>query len=348
MLQKIRNSNLAAKRSITALVAIAFVSVSVTSPAYAATLTASGSSFAYKYILACKDSTGHTITYSSTGSGTGRTQFNDGTTDFGASDAASALSKTGKYQYIPMTGGPITITYNVPELKGKTLKLDGPTLAKIFRGVVTVWNDAKIKDLNPGLMLPNKTITVVYRNGSSGTTENFTDYMNQVAATDWPNAKNSTFQNGAPSIPRGGKGAANSQVMITTLKNTKYAIGYVDLSDAITSGLSFAAVKNGAGDFVAPTANSSSLFLNSFSTADPLTGVKLDFTKSIAGAYNLSLITYAIAPLAGGNKSGTDIAAVKAAVGYLVSTCDKGPGLGYVKLSGALATAANDLVSKIA
>lgn len=323
---------------------ILFVAIS---PASAATLTASGSSFAYKYILACKAGTGHTITYSSTGSGTGRSQFEAGTTDFGASDAASTLAITGKYQYIPMTGGPITFAYNVPELKGKTVNLDGTTIAKIARGSITRWNDAAIKALNPKLTLPDQVIVFVYRNGSSGTTENLTNYLNQVAPTVWPNAKSSTFQTGAPSLPRGAKGAANSQVMVTTLKNTKYSLGYVDLSDATSSGLEFASVKNAAGEYVKPTAASAGLFLNSFSTADPLTGVTLDFTKSVTGAYTPSLITYAIAPIAGGKKTGSDLVAVKSAITYFVSTCDKGPALGYTKFSGSLATAANSLLANI-
>ena len=92
--------------------------ISTTQSASAADITASGSSFAYKYVVACKAGTGHNITYSSTGSGTGRSQFEAGTTDFGASDAATALATiTGKYMYIPFTGGPVGILYNNPSIK---------------------------------------------------------------------------------------------------------------------------------------------------------------------------------------------------------------------------------------
>lgn len=330
-----------------ALAAFGIIIASSTS-ASAADLTGSGSSFAFKYITACKGSSGHNVTYSSTGSGTGRNNFNDGVTDFGASDAASSLSKaTGKYLYIPVVGGPISLPYNVPELAGKTLKLDAPTLAKILRGSINKWNDAALVALNPGAAFPNKPIIVVYRSASSGTTENMTGYLNAVAPKEWPKVKNGTFSSATPSLPRGSKGAANSQVLVSTVKSTKYSIGYADLSDAVASKLPFADVKNENGEFVSPSVEAASKFLGDFSTADPLTGVALDYTKKIAGAYNMSLFTYAIAPKAGGMKSGTNIPAVKELVNYLLTGCKAGNALGYSPISGNLLTAAKALVEQI-
>lgn len=333
--------------AISALAALGIILASSTS-AHAADLTGSGSSFAFKYITACKSTSGHNVTYSSTGSGTGRNNFNDGVTDFGASDAASSLSKaTGKYVYIPVVGGPISLPYNVPEIQGKTLKLDAPTLAKILRGSISKWNDGAIASLNSGLKLPNKPIIVVYRSASSGTTENMTDYLNKVAPKEWPKVKNGTFSSATPSLPRGAKGAANSQVLVSTVKSTKYAIGYADLSDAIASKLPFADLKNENGEFVSPSVDAAAKFLGDFSTADPLTGVAIDFTKKIAGAYNMSLFTYAIAPKAGGVKSGTNIPAIKELVTHLLSGCKAGTALGYSPISGNLLTAANGLVAQI-
>lgn len=327
--------------------------VSTTQSASAADLTASGSSFAYKYIVACKAGTGHNITYSSTGSGTGRTQFAAATTDFGASDTANALtspsSVVGKHMYIPFTGGPIGIVYNNPGITGKTLKLDATTIAKIFRGSIVAWDDAAIKALNPTLTLPAKPITVVYRNASSGTSEGFTDYLNKVAPTVWTKVKNSTFTSSAPALPRNKKGAANSQIMVTTVKNTQYSIGYSDISDASgVKGLAFAQVKNENGEYLAPSAETAGKFLDSFTTiASDISGVTVDYTKKVAGGYNLSVFTYAIAPLAGGVKTTGDKAAVKAAVTYLISGCTKGTALGYSALSGDLKTAALALAAKI-
>ena len=324
--------------------------VSTTQSASAADITASGSSFAYKYVVACKAGTGHNITYSSTGSGTGRSQFQAGTTDFGASDAATALSGvTGKYMYIPFTGGPVGILYNNPAISGKTLKLDALTLAKIFRGSIVAWDDAAIKALNPSLSLPAKPITVVYRNASSGTSEAFTDYLNKVVPTVWTKAKSSTFTSSAPALPRNKKGAANSQIMVTTVKNTQYSIGYADISDASgVKGLAFAQVKNQNNEYLAPTAATAGKFLDTFPTiASDISGVTVDYTKSVPGGYNLSLFTYAIAPLSGGVKTTGDKAAVKAAVTYLISGCTKGAALGYSTLSGDLKTAALALAAKI-
>lgn len=320
---------------------------SSTTAASAADLTGSGSSFAFKYITACKASSGHNVTYSSTGSGTGRNNFNDGVTDFGASDAASALSKaTGKYLYIPVVGGPISVLYNVPEAKTQ-LKLDASTLAKILRGSIDRWNDGAIGALNPGVKLPNKPIIVVYRSASSGTTENMTDYLNKVAPTEWPKVKNGTFTSATPSMPRGAKGAANSQVLVSTVRSTKYAIGYADLSDAISSKMPFASMKNENGEFISPTPEAAAKFLGDFDKADPLTGVTIDFTKKVAGGYNMSLFTYAIAPKAGGVKPGTNAPAVKELVDHLLTKCKDGTGLGYSQISGNLLTAAKALVDQI-
>ena len=325
--------------------------VSTTQSASAADLTASGSSFAYKYVVACKAGTGHNITYSSTGSGTGRSQFQAGTTDFGASDVATALTgaAVGKYMYIPFTGGPVGILYNNPAISGKTLKLDALTIAKIFRGSIVAWDDAAIKALNPSLSLPAKPITVVYRNASSGTSEAFTDYLNKVVPTVWTKAKSSTFTSSAPALPRNKKGAANSQIMVTTVKNTQYSIGYADISDASgVKGLAFAQVKNQNNEYLAPTAATAGKFLDTFPTiASDISGITVDYTKSVPGGYNLSLFTYAIAPLNGGVKTTGDKAAVKASVTYLISGCTKGAALGYSTLSGDLKTAALALAAKI-
>jgi len=325
--------------------------VSTTQSASAADLTASGSSFAYKYIVACKAGTGHNITYSSTGSGTGRTQFAAATTDFGASDTANALTGAvvGKHMYIPFTGGAIGVVYNNPGITGKTLKLDATTIAKIFRGSIVAWDDAAIKALNPTLTLPAKPITVVYRNASSGTSEGFTDYLNKTAPAVWTKVKNSTFTTSAPALPRNKKGAANSQILVTTVKNTQYSIGYSDISDAQgVKGLAFAQVKNENGEYLAPSAVTAGKFLDSFTTiASDISGVTVDYTKKVAGGYNLSVFTYAIAPLAGGVKTTGDKAAVKAAVTYLISGCTKGTALGYSALSGDLKTAALALAAKI-
>jgi phosphate transport system substrate-binding protein len=319
-----------------------------TVPASAADLIASGSSFAYKYVTACKSGTGHSITYSSTGSGTGRSQFQAGTTDFGASDAASALTGVdGKYQYIPFTGGPVGILYNNKDAK-TALNLDATTIAKIFRGVITTWDDAAIKALNPKVALTSKPITVVYRNASSGTSEGFTKYLNAVVPTIWTKAGSSTFTSSAPTLPRNKKGAANSQVLVNTVKNSAYSIGYADISDASgIKGLAFANVKNENGQFLAPTAATSGKFLDVFTTTDPLKGVTVDYTKKVSGGYNLSIFTYAIAPINGGKKSGTNVAAVKEAVTYMISGCTKGKALGYAPLSGELKTAALALAAKI-
>jgi hypothetical protein len=111
--------------------------------------------------------------------------------------------------------------------------------------------------------------------------------------------------------------------------------------------LAFAKVKNQNGEFLAPSTDAAAKFLGDFSASDPLTGVALDFTKVVAGGYNMSLFTYLIAPKAGGVKKDSNVAAVKQLATHLVSGCTAGTALGYSQISGNLSTAAKALIETI-
>jgi phosphate transport system substrate-binding protein len=151
-------------------------------------------------------------------------------------------------------------------------------------------------------------------------------------------------------MPLGSIGAANSQALVATVKATKFSFGYADLSDAVTSNVPFATIKNANGEWIAPTTTASSLFLESFSGAsgfNATTGaLTLNFTKKIAGAYNMSLVTYAIVDKA---SSSAKAIQVEAFVKYMLNTCGpaKGAELGYAPISGALLTKANAIAEGI-
>src|SRR5919106_5756615 len=186
------------------------------------------------------------INYQSIGSGGGVKQFIEKTVDFGATDAPltpEEVQQAPGAVHIPETIGSVVPAYNMPSVEG--LKLTGPILADIFLGKITKWNDPKIQSINSGLSLPAEDIVVVHRSDGSGTTFVWTDYLSNVSSA-WEQqiGKGKSVQwpigVGAP----GNEGVANS------INTTPNAIGYVELTYAITTGMKHAAVQNQAGNFI--------------------------------------------------------------------------------------------------
>ena len=327
--------------------------VLLAAPAQAAgqQINGSGSSFANNAMQACVAAyTANEATYTSTGSGTGRSQFAAGTTKFGATDSVyTSGAPTGTYTTVPLFGGPVAFVYTAAGVSDG-LNLTAQNVSDIFRGVVTKWNDASIKVNNAKIKLPNKTIKVLYRSGSSGTSENIANYLAQnLPGQGWVKSGTWATAIGSGNTPKG-TGYPTSGDLATAIEDSLNAFTYFDLSDATTADVSVAKLKNAAGAFVAPTASAAAKFLNAqtFVTAgtDATNGtVTIDFTKSVSGAYQLSILTYGLAPRfvpTATNKVSTD--AVKLAVGdffkYIVGSCipAKAASLGYVPLGGKLKT----------
>ncbi|RJQ08882.1 MAG: phosphate ABC transporter substrate-binding protein PstS [Dehalococcoidia bacterium] len=195
------------------------------------------------------------VNYQGVGSGGGIQQFTEKTVDFGATDLAmtdAEMAKAPDAQHIPTVLGSVVITYN---LSGVTsaLKFDGGTIAKIWLGKITKWNDPAIAALNPGVKLPDAKIEVVSRSDSSGTSGVFTDYLSSISP-DW---KSAIGVQKAPKWPVGQAGKGNDGVT-NAVKQTVNSIGYVELNYAKANKLPFADVKNKAGKFVTPTIESTS------------------------------------------------------------------------------------------
>src|ERR1700733_13202475 len=164
--------------------------VAASTSAYAADITGAGSTFIYpvlsKWADAYKKESGSGVNYQSIGSGAGIKQIEAKTVTFGATDAPlkpDQLEKDGLAQW-PMIMGAIVPVVNIEGVKPGELTFDGATLADIFAGKITKWDDPAIKKLNPKLTLPSTAIAVVHRSDGSGTTFNFTDYLSKVSA-DW-------------------------------------------------------------------------------------------------------------------------------------------------------------------
>jgi len=161
-------------------------------------------------------------------------------------DADLAKFKGGPVLYFPTVSAPITVSYNLSGVD--ELQLSADTIAKIFQRQIKVWNDPAIAADNPDAKLPATNITVAHRSDGSGTTQNFTGFLVAAAPTTWTLKTGSTVE--WPADTQAGNGNAG---VASIVKGTNGAIGYVDLSDAKATGLSFAAIKNQAGKYVEPT-----------------------------------------------------------------------------------------------
>jgi phosphate transport system substrate-binding protein len=193
------------------------------------------------------------INYQSIGSGGGQKSILDGTVDFGASDGPMSdenLAKApGKILHIPTVAGADVVTYNLPD--NPTLQLDGPTIAAIFLGKITKWNDAKIAAQNPGTKLPATDIAVVHRSDGSGTTFIFVDYLSSISK-EW---ETGVGRGTAVKWPTG-QGAKGNEGVMEQVKQMPGAIGYVELVYAVQQKLPYASVKNTAGNYIVPSIES--------------------------------------------------------------------------------------------
>lgn len=190
------------------------------------------------------------VNYQSIGSGAGIQQIKSRTVDYGASDApmkAAELDSNGLIQFPMIMGGVVPIV-NVGGISAGQMKLDGPTLADIFRGKVTRWDDPAIRALNPELALPAKAIAVVHRSDGSGTTWIFTNYLSSVSA-DWAKEVGADK---AVAWPAGNGGKGNEGVA-AFVQQMDGSIGYVEYAYALQNRMSYVRLKNADGNFVAPS-----------------------------------------------------------------------------------------------
>ncbi len=244
--------------------------------------------------------------YQSIGSGGGIKQFTEGTVDFGASDAPmkdDQIAKAPDVVHIPTVLGAVVVAYNVPGLG--SLRLSGETLANIFLGKITKWNDPAIVADNPGVKLPDQSIVVARRSDGSGTNAIFTDYLAKVS----PELKTKVGAGTSVKWPVGLGGKGNDGVT-GLVKTTPGAIGYVELAYALQQKLAVAELKNNDGNWVKASIES---------TTAAAAGVEMpaDFRVSITNApgkdaYPIAGFTYLLV-----HKDSKDAAKGKAIVNFL-------------------------------
>jgi phosphate transport system substrate-binding protein len=258
---------------------------------------------------------GLTINYNPVGSGAGQTQLAGATVDFAGSDPAlkpaDKAKMKGSVLQFPVAFGGITVSYNLSGIKSG-LKLDGPTIAKIFQGQIKTWNDAAITALNPGMSLPSTAITVVHRSDSSGTTSGFTTFL-----SDTDPAWKSSVGSGKDVKWPTGTGAKGNSGVAAAVKQTAGAIGYVEQAYALENGFTYAAVKNSGGQYELPTIQNTSAAANGIKVPADL-GIST-INSAAAGAYPIVSQTFLEAytdPCKSGGASASTAKALKSFLTY--------------------------------
>jgi phosphate transport system substrate-binding protein len=269
-----------------------------------------------QYSQSCK---GVQINYNPTGSGAGVTAFLQGQTAFAGSDSplkpeeitkSKSVCSGGQAIDLPMVGGPIAVGFNVPGVD--SLTLDPATLAKIFNGQITNWNDEAIKKLNPSAKLPSLKIQPFHRSDESGTTDNFTKYLIATAKADWPYSGGKAWQ------AKGGQSAQGSSGLAAQVKQTSGAISYFELSYA-AGGIKTVDLKTGAATPAKATVDNATKAIASAKVVGvgQDLALKLNYQPTEDGAYPLTLVTYEIV-CSKGNKAAT-LPTVKSFLGYTAS-----------------------------
>jgi len=321
------------------LASIAFVAPAANA---SQSITGSGSSFMNSFQQTCSALyETNKVSYTSTGSGTGLAQFRAGTTSFGGTDNAYPVNPPPNFTYVPLVGGAITIAYNIPGVTN--LRLDAKTIGSIFDGTIKTWDAPEIKKLNKTAKLPKDAIQVVYRSDSSGTTFNFGNYLAQTVGGSWKANNSWASALGKTAV---GIGSAQNQGVTATVAQTQFSITYADPADAKKNKLSFAAVKNAAGEFVRPSSGSAGKFISAMPVAS--TGlVTFDYTAKVKGAYPIALIAYGLAPTAASDAA--KAAAVKDYFSFIIKTCgpQRAAAGDYVPMLGKIQSTALQLIATI-
>ena len=372
-----------------ALVIAGLIAVSSATPAHAVDLQGSGASFVDPLLQACKagfaKTSSNSYVYTSTGSGTGKKNADAKIGDFWFSDSAhTATTKRSTVYHAPIIAAPVAVLVNLPAKKD--IYLSATTVAKIFSGDITKWNDPAIvadnnrsisttvykKDAQGNALkdasgkpvvlrtgtksviytLPNQPIKVIFRADGSGTSNNFTSWLNGVAPTVWTKKGNDAFTTAFPgNINASGNigrivGANQSQGIATLAAKTKYSITYAEKNWGDAYGLRAASISNAAGNFVYPDSGAVSAFLGE-ANQDANGIVTYDYGTKVAGAYTLGIVSYMLIETEYADKARG--AAVKALAEYILSPACSAvdPKLGYVVVSGTFLTKANALIAKM-
>ena len=332
----VRRAGAAAATAVAATVALAACSSSSES-----SITGEGSTAQQKamelFADVLTDNGDVNLDYTGSGSGAGVKKFLAGDVDFAGSDSplkeqevADAKTRCGGSEawHLPLVAGPVAVAYNLPGVE--TLNLNASTLGKIFDSKITTWNDPAIRALNPGVNLPSTPIIPVHRSDSSGTTDNFTKYLNAAAPADWP------YEPSKEWAGHGGSGAAKSTGVGDTVKKTEGSITYVEWGFATENQLGTAQIDFGAGATPLNKDTAAKALDSAAFTKPGSKDLVVDTTKlyelSEPGAYPLLLTTYEIVCSSGYDDASTAESLKKAFTAILDNGQEGLAEAGYVPL----------------
>lgn len=316
------------------------------------TVTGGGATFPEnmisKWRTGFKTATDVTINYAAVGSGGGRQGLIDGTYDFGASDVAANADQTGQlnnkyggFVYVPVTAGGIAVFFRNSDVSGD-LKLTGPTVAKIFDGVITDWSDPLIAADNGGTALPAKSIKVFVRSDSSGTSNVFSDYLSKAGGGAWTKGAQSIFP-----IPTGGVAAKGSDGVSNGVRDTEGAITYSEHSFFAerAGSLKEALIRNAAGEYRGPLAENVSAALDD-ATQNADGTLALNFLTADPLSYPISTTSYLMVPTRMDADKGDNM---KAFLEYMLTPANQNlaDSIGYAPLGTKIRTMASAQVAKI-
>lgn len=369
-----------------AVAAIALTLFATQSASAAVNLTGAGSTFAIPLLDSCKagfaSTTGNSFTYTGGGSGAGRSASDKGINDFNFSDTPhTAASRLATVIHVPVVAAPIAVMYRLNTKK--TVNLSPATIAGIFGGTITKWNDpaivadnnrsiktvvykkdksgAVVKDKsgNPIILntrtiktyftLPAKKIQVIYRSDSSGTSGNFTNFLHGMASSVWTKVGNNDFKTSFPgdinNMSNLGRivSASGSAGVSALAGKTPYSITYAEKSYAKAAGLAVANIKNAAGNFQAPDAGGTSAFLGA-ATVNDNGYLTFNYNTTEPGAYPLGIVSYALV-----DTKTKNAAAVKGLLTYMLDPkcASANPSLEYTTITGPLLALDKAQIAKI-
>lgn len=240
-------------RAMTGKLLLTAASALLCAKVFAADITGAGATFPYpvyaKWAESYQKQSGDRLNYQSIGSGGGIKQIKAKTVDFGASDkplGAAELEAAGLVQFPVVLGGVVPIV-NVDGIKPGQLKLSGTVIADIYLGKITKWNAAEIRELNPGVVLPDRAITVIHRADGSGTSFLWTDFLSKVSG----DFREKVGAGTAVKWPTGVGGKGNEGVA-ANVQRIRGAIGYVEYAYAKRNRISHTQLLNRDGKFVQP------------------------------------------------------------------------------------------------
>jgi len=293
------------------------------------------------------------VSYAGVGSGNGRTGLGNGTYAFAGTDSLGTKAglTAADSVYLPAVAAPLAIIINLKSTtntKITSLNLTPEVLSDILRGNITTWNNSRIKAItgNTSLKLPSTSITVVSRSDSSGSTGNLKNYLAQNTSFAWPQSETNTgFATG--------QAMSGAPAVVAKVAAVDGAIGYADLSDT-TSAVTLVGIQNKAGAFVKPSATAAANYVKATGVLTPRTDASIttnggiytvDFTKSVASAYQISFISYMV------GKKGLNNTDTKVYLNYMLTKCSNSPaGIGagsYTTVGTTLIAVAKAQVAKL-